>query len=195
MGTLYFGGSFNPIHNGHLICARAAAEACQFDRLVLVPTAQSPHKMASTDAAPAADRLEMCRLAVAGRAPFEVDDLELRRSGPSYTFDSAAELARRGENPVRWLIGADMLLDLPHWHRARELISQVEFVVMERPGWTLDRNRLPPEFRQIRATVVQAPLIEISASQIRRRVAEGRSIDFLTPTSVVDYIHSHSLYR
>src|SRR5579864_6055283 len=121
MGTLYFGGSFNPIHYGHLICARAVAEASGSDRLVLIPTAQSPHKPGFGDAAPAIHRLQMCRLAVKEQPLFEVSDIELGRGGPSYTIDTAAELATRGEHPIRWLIGADMLLDLPHWHRAAEL--------------------------------------------------------------------------
>src|SRR5690242_6189365 len=112
MRRLCFGGSFNPIHQAHLICARAVAEARGFDVVVLVPSAQPPHKTSwPGDMAGAHDRLEMCRRAIAdggksGGVRFEVDDLELRRTGPSYTIDTAAELRARGWERLDWLIGA-----------------------------------------------------------------------------------------
>ena len=195
MAKLWFGGSFNPIHHAHLICSRAVAEAAGFDRVVLVPSAQPPHKPDSAILAPAADRLAMTRLAVAGDPLFEVDDLELSRTGPSYTLDTARELVARGEGPVSWLIGADMLLILPTWHRPQELLREVHFVVMARPGSPIDWTKLPSEFQHLQQNVIEAPLISISATEIRKRVKEGRSIRCLTPEPVMEYIRERGLYR
>jgi nicotinate-nucleotide adenylyltransferase len=137
----------------------------------------------------------MCRLAIEGRAGFEVDDLEMKRTGPSYTIDSARELARRGWGRVHWLIGADMLRSLPTWHEPEALLEEVSFVVVARPGWSFDWDLLPPKFRVLRDRVVEAPLIDISASALRRRVRAGLPIDFLTPDPVARYIGSTGLYR
>ena len=204
MTRLCFGGSFNPIHHGHLACSRAVARVCSFDRVVLIPSASPPHKLpnrqgGASDLAPADDRIEMCRLAVAGDALYEVDDLEAHRSGPSYTLDTVRELRRRGgdwaDQPVHWLIGADSLLQLPTWHQPLALLEEVHFVVMARPGWAFDWERLPPPFRKLRENVVEAPLIDISATDIRRRVRAGEPIDDLTPKPVADYIRERGLYR
>jgi nicotinate-nucleotide adenylyltransferase len=195
MAKLFFGGSFNPIHLAHLICARSAAEQTGADRVVLVPSAQPPHKPKTADLAPASHRVKMCQLAVAGCENCDVNDLETTRAGPSYTIDTARELARRGEGPVRWLIGADMLANLPKWHQPEALLEEVEFVVMARPGWTFEWDALPPPYRKLRERVVQTPLIDISATEIRRRVAAGLPIDFLTPEPVVRYIRETGLYR
>jgi nicotinate-nucleotide adenylyltransferase len=195
MPVLWFGGGFNPIHHAHLICARAVAEAKGFDRVILVPTAQPPHKPAVPDLAPAQDRLEMCRLATFDSPLFAIDEIELQRSGPSFTIDTARELARRGGGKVHWLIGADMLLYLPHWHLAVELIREVDFVVVARPGWELDWQKMPAEFQFLQNHVVQAPLIDIRASDIRRRVAAGLPIHYLTPPPVLTYILTHGFYR
>src|SRR5678815_1912728 len=102
MRKLCFGGSFNPIHHAHLICARAVAEARRFDRVVLVPSALPPHKLRADQLAPPEHRLAMCRLAAEGDRLFEVSDLELTRTGPSYTIDTARELKRQGWDAVAW---------------------------------------------------------------------------------------------
>jgi len=195
MAVLCFGGSFNPIHHGHLICARAVAESKSFSKVVLIPSALPPHKQNAATMAAAKDRLAMCRLAVEGDPFFEVDDLELNRSGPSYTIDTAQALARNLGEKVHWLIGADMLLDLPTWHRPQELLREVEFVVMARPGWSIDWSKLPPEMRKLEANVVEAPRIDISATDIRGRVRAGLSIAYLTSPNVCQYIHKQALYR
>jgi nicotinate-nucleotide adenylyltransferase len=193
--TLYFGGSFNPIHHGHLICARAVAEAAGFTHVSLIPTAQPPHKAISPDLAPAGDRLEMCHLAIMDSPLFEVDSTEVERKGPSYTIDTIRAFVARGRGKVDWLIGADMLLYLPKWHKALELIGEVNFVVMARPGWKVDWNTLPEPFRVLRNNIVEAPMIDIRATDIRRRVAAGASIEYLTPPNVCRYIRQHSLYQ
>jgi len=195
MPVLCFGGAFNSIHHGHLICARAVAEAKGFDRVVLIPTGQPPHKPGATDLAPAEDRLEMCRLAISESPLFAVDEIELDRPGPSYTLDTAHELARRGWGKTHWLIGADMLLYLPYWHQPAELVREVELIVMARPGWKLDWQTVPGEFRALENKVVEVPLIDIRASDIRRRVAAGLSIAYLTPSAVSEYIRARGLYR
>lgn len=194
MAALCFGGSFNPIHHGHLICARAAAEAAGFRKIVLIPSAIPPHKQAGREMAAKADRLAMSRLAVAESPLFETSEIELHREGPSYTIDTARALAP-SYGKVHWLIGGDMLMYLPHWHEAERLIEEVDFVVMARPGWTMDWEILPIPFRRLKANVVATPLVDIRASEIRRRVAAGLPIDYFTPAPVVEYIRDKGLYR
>ena len=197
MKRLCFGGSFNPIHHGHLLIARAAAEAAGYDRVVLIPSAQPPHKPGAADLAPAADRLAMCRLAAETAEAsdlFEVNDLELRRHGPSYTIDTARELTRQGFGVVHWLIGTDTLPLLRTWHEPDALLREVHFVVVARPGWQTDWTAVQPAYLPLRQNVVTAPLIEISATDIRRRVAAGKSIDYLTPPAVVRYIRERGVY-
>jgi nicotinate-nucleotide adenylyltransferase len=195
MRKLYFGGSFNPIHHAHLLCARAVAEAGGYDRVILVPSAQPPHKPDSGDRAPAADRAQMCRLATRDDPLFEVDELELQRTGPSYTLTTVRALRARGEADIHWLIGADMLAYLPHWHQAETLLTEVHFVIMARPGWSFDFSTLPPPFRPLERNILPAPLVDISATQIRQRVAAQQPIRYLTPDAVVEYIHDRRLYR
>jgi len=194
MRRLAFGGTFNPIHDGHLICARALAEAEGFERVVLIPSAQPPHKHA--DLAAAQHRLAMCRLAAAMQPElFEIDDVELARAGQSYTIQTVRVLKQQGWGNVHWLLGADMLRQLPTWYEPESLLREVEFVIIARPGWTFDWTSLPPMYRQLQKTVRPAPAIDISATDIRRRVARGLSIDFLTPQPVIDYIKAHRLYQ
>ena len=195
MPTLCFGGSFNPIHNGHLGCAQAVATARGYERVLLIPSAQPPHKPDNGELASAADRLAMCRLATAQSPLFSVDDIEMRRDAPSFTIDTVAALKARGIDPVHWLIGADMLMFLPRWHRPLDLLREVHFVVMARPGWPIDWSTLPPEYQQLRDHVVPVPAIDVSATEIRRRVSRGERIDHLVPPPVANYIAQHGLYR
>jgi nicotinate-nucleotide adenylyltransferase len=195
MRRLCFGGSFNPIHHGHLICARAVAEKAGFDRIVLIPSAQPPHKPQTSGIAPAEHRLAMCQLA-ARQQPglFEVDDLELSRAGRSFTLDTVGQLKARGWPEVNWLIGGDMLLHLPKWHEPEQLLKAANFIIMGRPGWSIDWEKLPAVYRGLERNVVAAPLIDLSATEVRQRVAEGRSIEYLCPPGVVEYIQAHGLY-
>ena len=196
MRNLCFGGTFNPIHNGHLVCSRAVAGVMDATRLVLIPSATSPHKVGHADMASAEDRLAMIRLAVADDPLYEVDDLELRRGGPSYTIDTVRQLkASRGWDEVNWLIGADQVAALPRWRDPDALLREVNFVVMARPGWSFDWHTLPPVFRHLQDHVVEAPLLDISATDIRDRVRAGKSIDRLVPRAVADYILARNLYR
>lgn len=198
---LCFGGTFNPIHHAHLICARAVAEAAGFDRVTLIPSAQPPHKPEGAGGgtlaavAPAEDRLAMCRLAIQGNPMFEVNDLELRRSGPSYTIDTVRQLKREGWSAVDWLIGGDTVPQLPTWHQPAALMAEARFVVMARPGWELDWSNIPLPYQVLKSQVFVAPLIEISATEIRRRIHNGRPILYLTPPAVADYITQRRLYQ
>jgi len=194
MPTLCFGGTFNPIHNAHLLCAQAVAEKAGYDRVLLVPTASPPHK-ASDELAPAGDRLAMCQLAIEGKKLFAVSDIETRRGGASYTVDTVRELSQAGQKPISWLIGGDMLMYLPKWHRIGELLNEVNFVVMARPGWVMDWSALSSEFRQLQSHVVEAPLIDIRSSEIRRRVRAGEPIEAMVPSAVAKYINEHHLYE
>ncbi len=192
---LCYGGSFNPIHAGHLICARAAAEAAGFDRVVLFPSPQPPHKKEDTTLAAAEHRLAMCRLAVQNEPLFEVSDFEFQQPGPSYTIETARRLKANGWSSVDWLIGGDMFKTLPNWHLPLELLAEVQFWILARPGWSFDWKAMPPEYAALREKVVIAPLVEISSTDIRRRVAASNSIAYLTPPPVVGYIQEHRLYR
>ena len=190
-----FGGTFNPIHHGHLICARAAAEALGAKTVVIFPAGLPGHKLGDEQVAPARDRLEMCRLAIGGRPGFELDDREIRRTGASYTIDTARELKREGWNEVHWIIGADMVKTLPKWHEAEKLLHEVRFIVMARPGWDFAWDTLPPDVRKLRESVVEVPQIDISATEIRRRLRAGLGIDYLCPPEVCGYIRQRGLYR
>jgi nicotinate-nucleotide adenylyltransferase len=194
MDIFCFGGSFNPIHHGHLICARAAAEALGFAQVTLIPSAQPPHKPSDASIAPPAHRLALCRLAVRGDPMFTVDDRELHRPGPSYTLDTVRALHQAGQKKIHWLIGADMLAILPQWHQADQLLQEVQFILMARPGHPFDWPALPAPFQSLRHHIVQVPQIDISATAIRRRVAQGQSISYLVPQPVGEYIFQPRLY-
>lgn len=202
---MLFGGSFDPVHHGHLIVARAVAELRGFDRITLVPAAQSPHKRDAH--ASAAHRLAMLRLAVEGDGLFEICDFEVRRSPPSYSIDTIEALRRRhGEDvEMHWIVGADMLTDLPRWHRAGELVDTVELIIVARAPWQdrLEEVLTRPEvvgglsggqIDKIRRSVLETPLIDISSTRIRQRIARGLPVRYLVPESVGQYIRAHGLY-
>lgn len=193
---LCLGGSFNPIHHAHLIVARSVAEQLGYARIRLIPAAQSPFKTQNPGMAAARDRLAMCRLAVANDPMFDVDSLELDRTGPSYTIDTVRAFKARGEQAVHWLIGMDLLPTLPNWHEAADLMKEVQWVVVGRPEYTVNWGALPESLRHLQQSyVAQSPLVQISATEIRRRVAAGQGIRYLTPDAVCDYIAQHRLYR
>lgn len=194
MAILCYGGSFNPIHHGHLICARHVAEKLGFTGVKLIPSGKSPHKNRSEEMAMGVHRVSMCRLAVASDPFFEVDDLEIRRGGESYTLDTVRSLKRMGQTDVHWLVGADLLPGLPDWHQPLELMAEATLHVMARPGSVIDFSALPEAYRVLSKNVVEAPQLEISATQIRRRCAAGLSIKYLVPSIVENYILANELY-
>ncbi len=193
--TLNFGGSFNPIHNGHLIVARAIAEQAGYAHVRLIPANESPLKRQERHMASAADRLAMCREAVDGDPFFEVSACDIERPPPSFTIDTVRHLRRQGEREVHWLIGADSVLSLPKWHEWAALMTEVQWVVAARPGYEPDWDRLPAELAALKDRRVVAPLVQISATDIRLRQQAGLSIRYLVPPAVERYIIANGLYR
>ena len=196
------GASFNPIHVAHVRMAQAAREALRLERVLLIPARLPPHKL-TADLAPEADRLAMARLAVAGEAGFEVCDIEMRRTGASYTVDTVEALAREYGPAAEFffLIGTDTLLELPTWREIGRLARLCKFVPIRRPGvaqpdpGALARGVGEAEAQAILARGVEMPPLDISSSDIRRRVAEGRPIGGLVTPEVERYIGERGLYR
>lgn len=195
------GGSFDPVHLGHLLLAEACREQCQLDQVWFMPAAVSPHKQEQAGT-PGEQRLEMLKLAVAGYEPFLVSDLELRRGGVSYTVDTLEAL--KAQEPLRelfFLMGADSLADLPSWREPARICELAVPVVVRRAGAAepnfsgLASLVSAARLGEIKKHQAQMPLIELSSREIRRRVAEGRSIRFQTPRAVEKYIETHGLYR
>jgi nicotinate-nucleotide adenylyltransferase len=184
-----FGGSFDPVHLGHLLMAQAALEELALTRLFFVPAAQSPFKPENKPA-PDADRLRLLRLALAGRTNCEVDDQELRRGGVSYTIDTLRDYAGRFPGAALfYLIGADNVAGLPQWRAAGELAALAEFFAIPRPGEVA--ATFPPPFRG--RTLKGFPL-GVSSSQIRARVKAGLPVDQLVPPAVAEAIRNYRLY-
>jgi nicotinate-nucleotide adenylyltransferase len=185
-----FGGSFDPVHIGHLLVAQAACEELTLDRLFFIPAAQSPFKPAIQPAPPDV-RLRMLRMALAGRSNYEMDEQEIRRGGVSFTIDTVREYRERFPGAeLFYLIGADHVPTLPKWREAEQLARLAEFVVIPRPGET--PTPAPPPFR-IRA-LAGWPL-KLSSSDIRARAKEGRAIEHLVPAGVAEVIAECSMYR
>ena len=184
-----FGGSFDPIHLGHMLVAQAAREELGLDRLFLIPAAQSPFK---PDAKPTAanERLRMLRLALAGQTDCEVDDQELRRGGVSYTIDTVRDyFSRFTQGNLFYLVGGDNVAHLPKWRDADELARLVEFVAIPRPGEV--EAAFPAPFRG--RTLKGFPL-GVSSSQIRARVKAGLPVENLVPRAVAEAIRNNRLY-
>ena len=179
-----YGGTFDPIHHAHLILAREALERLNLDIVIFVPAAISPHKLHLLHTA-SAIRLEMVRAAIAAEPRFTLDELELHRPGPSFTIDTVEEMRRRNpEAELFYLVGSDNLPRLHTWHRFAELEQLVQFVVLARDLKDVDH----------RYTTIRR-LIDVSATDIRNRVATGRSIRYLVPPAVEEIIQRHQLYQ
>ncbi|MFP5361272.1 MAG: nicotinate-nucleotide adenylyltransferase [Thermoleophilia bacterium] len=193
-----FGGSFNPPHLAHLVCASEAAEQLELERVLLTPVASPPHKDAECDPGPRA-RLELCRLAIAGDDRLGVCDLEVLRGGPSYTVDTLRELhARTPEDHLTFIVGGDIALGLPSWHEPEAVLGLARLAIAERSGTGRGdiAARLSERFPDAPPPAFfDMPRLDISSSQIRRRVAEGRPIRYLVPDPVAEQIARRKLYR
>jgi nicotinate-nucleotide adenylyltransferase len=197
-----FGGSFDPIHIGHLLIARHVAETLGLDRVVLMPSPHPPHKPRES-LLPASHRLEMVRRAIAGEPSFGVSDWEMTRHGPRYTIETVEHF--RGEwgadVEVCWLVGSDSLGELHTWKDVGRLVERCRIVTVPRPGadapdLSILAGMVSAErLAQLRRDVLSVPRIDISATDIRRRVRAGRSIRYLVPEAVREYIETHRLYR
>ena len=191
------GGTFDPVHNGHLYIANALSAALGLEHVVWVPAGRPPHKtgqIVSKDR----DRLAMLDLALAGSATDEIDTIDIDRTGPSYTADTLEILAERF-SPARlfFLMGEDSLRDLPSWHDPERLLRIAELGVAARPGVDADLESVARQIPAVRGRVHLVPTeeIAISSSDIRRRVRENQSIQGLVPASVETYIRDHRLYQ
>ncbi len=196
-----FGGTFDPVHTGHLILAEQAREQARLDGVWFMPAPRPPHKD-ETRITRFEQRVEMLALAIAGNPAFRVDELENERPGPTYTVDTLAELRRRHPGDDFFLlIGSDTLQDVPLWHEPVELLRLAALVVMARPGHAISsadelRRRLDlPGSVPLRIEVVQAPLIDISSHDLRKRAAAGRSLRYFLPRAVECYVLEKRLYR
>lgn len=181
------GGSFDPVHHGHLIVAQTLLETLGLERLRFIPAREQPFKQ-GRHGAPAEHRAAMLRLATAGDLRFEIDPIELDRPGPSYTVDTLRALrAREPGADFAWLLGADAAAELETWREAAALPTLARIVAFSRAGAAPVANRLVNE-------VVAVPSIAISATEIRRRAGQGRSIRYWVPEPVAEYISVHRLY-
>jgi nicotinate-nucleotide adenylyltransferase len=196
-----FGGTFDPVHLGHLILAEQCREQGRLDQVWFVPAPRPPHK-ADQPLTRFEQRVEMLALAIAGNPAFRTDEIEKERNGPSYTVDTLAEFQKRHPGDEFFLlVGSDTLTDLPHWHDPVGVLRRAGLAVMIRPGHpVLSADelralvRLPADV-PLRLEVVETPLIDISSRDLRRRVVLGRSLRYLMPRAVEAYIQEKQIYR
>lgn len=193
-----FGGTFDPVHMGHLVLAEQGREQGPLDRVLFIPAARPPHKLDRV-LTPFPQRVEMLALAIAGHSAFQIDELEKDRPGPSYTVDTLEELHRRFPNDqFTLLIGSDCLPDLVHWRDPAGIATFAEVLVLARPGWPIhDPKQIRADLHfpdNLALRVAVAPLVDISSRDLRRRAAEGRSLRYLVPRAVECYIQNHHLY-
>jgi nicotinate-nucleotide adenylyltransferase len=196
--TGVFGGTFDPIHIAHLAVAEAARDEFGLRRVLFIPAAQPPHKPGRA-ITPVEHRLAMVEAAVAGNAGFEVSRIEVDRDGPSYTVDTLAALcdADPGDHLVL-ILSAESYRDLSTWHEPRRILDLADLVVAPRVGYTdADPRLVPSQFPDAPAAIafMDGPRIRLSASEIRQRAADGRSVRYLVPDAVAAYIGDHGLYH
>lgn len=188
----FLGGSFDPVHFGHLMAAQDAYEQHHLDRLFFVPAAQAPLKPADIQSGPE-DRLAMLRGAIEWDKRFEVSDFELRQGGVSYTIDSARHFrAQFPHDELHWIIGGDQLPQLHRWKDIGELARLVSFIFLERPGFAVKNL---PEIPGLRLHRCDGHLLAISSTELRERVRRNLSLDYFMPTAAIRHIKDRNLYR
>jgi len=187
------GGTFDPIHIGHLLAAETALDVCQLDEVWFIPTNVPPLKE-GTQGVDAEKRLLLVRLAIAGEPRFKAHTIELERGGVSYSYDTIVELmVREPDCTFAYIIGSDRIHDLPKWHRIDELAELVRFIGVERPDEPIALERLPEQLRR-RVDVIEMPPMGISSTDIRRRRMSGRSIRYMVSEPVYSEIMKEGLY-
>lgn len=193
-----FGGSFNPIHYGHLMICEYIKDEMGLDKVIFIPTGNPPHKELELSAE---DRYEMVRLAISPNPDFEISDIETTRVKKSYTVDTIRELKKiYKEEKLYFLIGLDSLFQLKTWMKIGDLSQEIEFVVALRPGY-LDREEINKEIDFLRENfgtkinLIKTPLYEISSTDLRDRIREGKSLRYLIPKKVLDYIEESGFYK
>ena len=188
------GGTFNPIHYAHLISAEQVRTGLGYDKILFIPSARPPHKVADADIIEPEHRYQMVLLAIAENPHFEVSRIELERAGPSYTIETLKVLKELyGEmTELAWIIGADSLIEYKVWRDFDEVLAQCIMIATTRPNY--DLNRVPLEIRK-RVTAFPVTGVDISATAIRERVRKGLSIQYLVPDGVQSYIRRYQLYQ
>ncbi len=186
------GGTFNPIHMGHLFMAQTALEKFDLEKIIFVPSFLPPHKSCQ-NILDASKRLEMARLAVKDNPSFEVSDIEINRTGKSYTIDTLRSFRRQYPSDTKFffILGYDSFADLHRWHQINELLKMTSFIVINRPGFKPTNPRIPK--RKVFSAIM--PGLDISSSYLRRAMACGKTIKYLVPDSVLAYIRKNNLYR
>lgn len=189
------GGTFDPVHIGHLFIAEEARQAFALDRVVFVPNRQ-PALDKGRQVSPAADRCAMTERAIASNPHFTLSRVELARPGPSYTLDTVRHFQQECPDPdsLFFITGADALRDLRLWHESEALLASCRFLAAGRPGFDLEPLRADAAL-WARVDVLPVPLLEISSTDLRRRVREGRSVKYLLPEAVEEYVRERGLYR
>ena len=195
-----FGGSFDPVHQGHLIIAEHVLETFELDRVIFVPAAQSPHKP-NPPIAPPKQRVEMLKLAIAGHSAFEVSTVEIDRGEISYTVDTLQALnAQYPDTDWYLVLGADAVQHFDRWREPEKILQQCQLIVCHRGGFgkpdlsALKNVASAEQLSSVANNVADCPLIEISSSEIRSRIANHRSIRYLTPRAVEKYILTNNVY-
>lgn len=206
-----FGGTFDPVHFGHLRPALEVLQTLRLQEMRFIPCGQPPHR--TMPFARGTDRLAMLRLAIAGQAGFKVDDRELRREGPSYMVDTLTSLQQETGESLCLLLGMDAFAQLPTWHRWQEILSRCHIAVMQRPGTTREHLQQNEPLREVLQQHVvttsgelhaqaagkiffqDVTLLEISATAIRQAMQRGESVRYLLPTTVYDYMQQRHLYE
>lgn len=192
------GGTFDPIHLAHLHIAEEAREAFELDRVLFIPAAQPPHKQGKKIAS-AAQRIAMVKMAIAGNPHFELSLMEMERQGPSYSWLTVQELrAKHPDWALYFITGSDSINDLLTWNHPKDLVGACQFIGTTRPEVPFQEEMLLEFFgAELRSHIheLQVPLMEISSTVIRQRSAAGRSIHYLVPEAVADYIEKEGLYQ
>ena len=195
-----FGGTFDPVHWGHLLLAEFCREECKLDQVVFVPSAQPPHKLGQPITA-GKHRLQMLELATAGNEAFVLSDCELKRAGPSYTYQTLEQFRQNHPGAELFLLlGGDSVAELPGWKYPERICQLARLVGVQRPGFPeLDWERLRPlmdqqRWQQAPPLTVTMPLVGLSSREIRRRCGQGLSIRYQVPRAVEAYIYEHGLY-
>lgn len=193
-----FGGSFDPIHYGHLMICEYIKEEMGLDKVIFIPTGNPPHKDLGVSAE---DRYEMVRIAISPNPDFEISDIETTRVNLSYTVDTIRELKKiYKEEKLYFLIGLDSLFQLKTWKKIGDLSQEIEFVVALRPGY-IDKEEINREIDFLRdnfgtkINLIKTPLYEISSTDLRERIHQGKSLRYLIPKKVLDYIEESGFYK
>lgn len=195
-----FGGTFDPIHLAHLILAEQCREQAALHQVLFVPAAMPPHKQ-QQPLTPFAQRVEMLTLAISGHAPFQIDEIEKDRPGPSFTVDTLSELqAKRPADELFFIIGSDSLNELATWYQPKRILELAGLLVVARPDWPmmsgseLARTLALGDNFPLRYQIVNMPLMSLSSRDIRRRIAEGLSVRYMIPRAVQAYVQDKDLY-